>query len=123
MRKVCRTCKRKRNVDKFAFAGVPSEKKYRRTQCKDCDNALRKERIMKTKQQYIEYKKTCTCSRCGYSDYRALQFHHLRDKKHNVSDMVNSGFSFGAIMEEINKCEVVCANCHQIEHLTESKEQ
>jgi hypothetical protein len=37
--------------------------------------------------------------------------------------MVNSGFSFGAIMEEINKCEVVCANCHQIEHLMESKEQ
>lgn len=73
----------------------------------------RKQRI---KEDYIEWKKTLKCSQCGYDDYRALQFHHLNDKEHNISDMIRRGINLDAIKDEAKKCEVLCANCHQIKH-------
>jgi hypothetical protein len=33
-------------------------------------------------------------------------------KKGNISDMVNNGWSRETIMVEIQKCDVVCFNCH-----------
>jgi hypothetical protein len=55
------------------------------------------------------------CARCGYNkSARALQFHH-RDKttkEHNIARMVTQGRSLGKIMQEVEKCDVICANCH-----------
>jgi hypothetical protein len=70
-----------------------------------------------------EYKKTLRCERCGFADYRALEFHHdgSREKDFNVADMIHSGLSRAAIMREIDKCIVLCSNCHQITHYGERK--
>ena len=55
------------------------------------------------------------CHDCGYNkDGTALQFDHLRDKKANISNMIRSDYSWNSILEEMCKCEVVCANCHAI---------
>ena len=55
------------------------------------------------------------CSDCGYDvDPVALDFDHLGDKKHAVAHMVTNRRSMEAILAEIDKCEVVCANCHRI---------
>ncbi len=35
-------------------------------------------------------------------------------KKHEVSNMVRRGFRRATILEEIAKCELVCANCHAV---------
>ena len=43
-----------------------------------------------------------------------MQFDH-RDadtKRYNVAHMVHYALSEEAILEEIGKCDVVCANCH-----------
>ena len=64
-----------------------------------------------------EYKKQHPCVRCGFADYRALQFHH-RDQKQKlfgISQKIGK-ISLKRIKEEIDKCYVLCANCHQIEH-------
>lgn len=55
-----------------------------------------------------------SCKDCGASDPRILDFDHLSDKSHNVSDMQGRGYSVERIQEEIDKCEVVCSNCHRI---------
>ena len=54
------------------------------------------------------------CVDCGYNEHAvALQFDHIGDdKKMNVSDMIRSDYSWITIREEIDKCEVRCANCH-----------
>ena len=56
------------------------------------------------------------CADCGYkkSAY-ALQFDHIGDNKKNcVSNLIAKDYSWKAILEEIAKCQVLCANCHAI---------
>lgn len=61
------------------------------------------------------YKISKGCIDCGYNQNPlALQFDHVRGKKYAVSQMVSSGLSIKAIQQEIEKCEVRCANCHAI---------
>ena len=56
------------------------------------------------------------CVDCGYKEHAvALQFDHIGDdKKMNVSDMIRSDYSWVTILQEIDKCEVRCANCHAV---------
>lgn len=56
------------------------------------------------------------CIDCGYSDIRALQFDHRnpKEKRNEISTMASSAYSWEAILEEIAKCDIVCANCHSI---------
>ena len=61
-----------------------------------------------------KYKSDNGCTDCGETDWRVLEFDHLRDKFMDVSKMVARCFTLDKIREEIEKCEVVCANCHRI---------
>jgi uncharacterized protein YktB (UPF0637 family) len=59
-------------------------------------------------------KENAGCADCGIKNQIILDFDHLKDKKYNISQMIRDGFSWKAIMKEVEKCEVVCANCHRI---------
>jgi len=52
-------------------------------------------------------------------DPRALEFDHFRDKKYNLAIMVGAGYCIETIEKEIEKCEVRCANCHNIKTAVE----
>ena len=65
-----------------------------------------------------EHKSDKSCIRCGFSDYRCLEFHHLRDKKFNIADVGRINMSMARLLKEIAKCELICANCHAIEHFS-----
>lgn len=55
------------------------------------------------------------CKDCGYAAHpAALEFDHLRDKKMAISNMLNQAYKWETILEEVAKCELVCANCHSI---------
>lgn len=53
------------------------------------------------------------CVDCGETDLLVLEFDHLRDKRMNIGTMISSGCQLDQIFAEIEKCEVVCANCHR----------
>lgn len=61
-------------------------------------------------------KKQRGCIDCGYNTHAvALQFDHISDnKKGSVSNLIRSDYAWSTILEEINKCEVRCANCHAV---------
>jgi hypothetical protein len=62
------------------------------------------QRVQLNRKKFLEYKKTLKCQRCHLTDHRILEFHHLGDKDHNISNMVNHGYGWKRIEEEIVKC-------------------
>jgi hypothetical protein len=74
----------------------------------------------RTKIRLVEYKGgKCEC--CGYNKcIEALQFHHLDPSK---KDFAISGVSrsFDSMKNEVDKCKMLCANCHIETHATERK--
>lgn len=54
------------------------------------------------------------CADCGYAvNPAALEFDHANgNKEANVSRLIGSTWT--RILAEIDKCDVVCANCHRI---------
>ncbi len=52
------------------------------------------------------------CRDCGETDPVVLDLDHLRDKSFNIGDQL-AYRSWESILEEMAKCEVVCANCHR----------
>jgi len=55
------------------------------------------------------------CVDCGYCAHAvALQFDHVRgEKSFNIGNKAQSG-RWEDIVEEMTKCDIVCANCHMI---------
>ena len=56
------------------------------------------------------------CVDCGYNEHAiALQFDHIgNNKKNSVSNLIRSDYAWSTIKNEIDKCEVRCANCHAV---------
>lgn len=79
--------------------------------CKKCAvDAVQKRRV-KLKEKAVAYKGgKCIC--CGYNKhYGSLEFHHVRDKEFGIS---SKGYtrSWTKVKEELDKCILVCSNCH-----------
>lgn len=56
---------------------------------------------------------TTPCVDCGIDDWRVLEFDHVRGEKwRNICDIML--YPLDIIEAEIDKCDVVCANCHKI---------
>jgi predicted DNA-binding protein YlxM (UPF0122 family) len=74
-------------------------------------------RKQKLKGLAIEYKGG-KCVKCGYDKYNgALQFHHLNPEEKDFS-FSDGGYSLSwlKIIKELDKCILVCANCHSEIH-------
>jgi hypothetical protein len=65
--------------------------------------------------QLREYLLGHPCVDCGQRDLLVLEFDHIGDDKTmNVSKMMRLEERWPRILDEIAKCEVVCANCHRL---------
>jgi len=91
----------------------------REQRCRECANRQKVERARDNKIQAI-IDKGGRCYRCGahYNGRNGaiFQFHH-RDpniKEHSISRLI--GRSLKRLEEELEKCDLLCANCHSIEH-------
>ena len=59
--------------------------------------------------------KSVPCADCGvsYPPY-VMDFHHVRgDKEFNIAQHVANAGSEKRLIAEIDKCEVLCSNCHR----------
>ena len=112
----CKYCnKEKENI--VSYKGPSGETLYGK-QCRDCKNKRRIKRARSTKKDFLAYKSKLNCEECGFTDWRALQFHHKnpRNKDLELASTVGKGWSLNKIKKEIRKCKCLCANCHQILH-------
>jgi len=106
-------------------AARPKNKSY----CVPCQRLFNKEHYAKNKSYYIDkadrrYKdfqsrvdklKDVPCADCGGRwPPVGMDFDHLRDKEIEVSRLVQRAGSWKKILDEIGKCEIVCAACHRV---------
>jgi hypothetical protein len=128
-KRICNRCKERRPLDEFTpRLDRPGQ---RDTYCRACRSAYGKAHYAANKQRYIdlaaarrrviyrkrtewliEYFRSHPCVECGEGDPVVLEFDHLRDKLFDVGNMI-SDRNWDSILAEIEKCEVVCANCHR----------
>lgn len=57
------------------------------------------------------------CNKCGYNkNPKALAWHHTEpsDKKRSISHLIRDRYSEETIEKEVEKCIVLCANCHEV---------
>jgi hypothetical protein len=74
---------------------------------------IQKEKLMLERTKYlIKYFEINPCTDCGEQDPVVLEFDHLRDKSFAIGPAL-ARRSWPIILAEIEKCEVVCANCHR----------
>lgn len=67
------------------------------------------------KAKVIDAAKNRPCMSCGKSyPKQVMEFHHVLPKKAKVSAMPNKAFTVLEVIDEIQKCVLVCANCHRM---------
>jgi hypothetical protein len=99
---LCKPCKR--NYDNNHYKANPNRSSYIREN--------QKERQKETDRYISEYLSKNPCIDCGEDDIVVLEFDHVRgEKRESISILKRS--SLKAVIEEIKKCEVRCANCHR----------
>lgn len=76
----------------------------------------RAEYVERNRRIVLNIKGATPCKDCGkFFPPVCMDFDHIRDtKKSSVSKLMHTGASVEKLMEEIRKCELVCANCHRI---------
>jgi hypothetical protein len=101
----CKECS-KQNSEKV-YKGLSKKDKKKR-------KLAVKEKANRNRQFVWDYLKEHPCVDCNEKNVIVLEFDHLKNKEHNVSNMTSAGYSIKSLLKEISKCEVRCANCHRI---------
>ena len=88
------------------------KEKYSKTNYKTRQKTLFKRKLM-----LDQFKMERGCEICGWNGHPfALEFDHVNGKKiNNVSQLVSC--SLKRLTEEIQKCRIICANCHRLKSL------
>ncbi len=69
------------------------------------------------------YKEERGCKYCGEKFWACLEFHHKNKDKEFIISNARNGSGFSRLKKEIEKCDIVCANCHRKIHFLDSFEK
>ena len=118
MLKTCRYCHKQYPETDFGIAITLPNKIYRRQKCRYCYRETKRLLIARHRKWVEDYKQQRQCAKCGIADFRVLDFHHssTKEKGFNVSDF-RYRVGFEKLKEEIEKCTLLCANCHRELHV------
>lgn len=92
--------------------------------CKKCESYRKKQQLLNFKKSCLSYKNQHCCSICGYDKcITALDFHHVdpNQKEFTISSSKKMLLD-EKIKSELDKCDVVCSNCHRELHAVENGE-
>jgi len=125
--KVCSKCNNSKDDDRFPFKNKSENK--RSSVCKECQREYKNKHYSLNKESHYKRNKATTaklrsyansvkhtgCVVCGENDVCCLDFHHTKDKTKEVAVIVNLG-SMIKLKSEVEKCVVLCSNCHRKLH-------
>lgn len=128
---VCNCCQETKPIEEFSWRWKHLGQRQRT--CRACQSKQKKawyeknkdfhkEKIYENKQRNIETSRAYVwdfllahpCAECGETDPTVLEFDHVRgEKRAEVTKLMRDGYTLKIIQEEIEKCVVLCANCHK----------
>ena len=131
--KVCTKCKENKSLSEFSNNKNTNDGKQLR--CKSCMAEEQNKHYLKNKEKYFErekqyikdkqnkinkIKQECGCKKCGEKRFYILNFHHIdpSNKQFSISSHVKK-VSWDSMLKEIDKCIVLCSNCHDEFHYLE----
>jgi hypothetical protein len=81
------------------------------------------ERKKQGRAEFAAFKARLACAQCGENHPATLDFHHVVRKPGNrkVHRLVANGQYEAAMKEAMEKCIVLCANCHRKHHYEEDQ--
>jgi hypothetical protein len=113
--KQCSKCKETKNVSEFYSSKTHSQGVM--TYCKACFNQKCMIRWANIKTKAIQYLGN-KCVDCGLehptTHSSVFDFHHLHSKDYDWTKLRLKSWS--SITEELDKCVLLCANCHRLRH-------
>lgn len=112
----------KPELDKCQLLCINCHKELHYNQNKRINVSVYKTRF--SKQLFLTYKNMFSCEICGYNKCNAaLQFHHIDPSKKEIQIQKLLRCRYTSIenfskqtCEELDKCQVLCSNCHQLKH-------
>ena len=103
---VCRSCNKAGK--NFFYKNLPY-------QCKNCWNHRTYNSTLEKVAEYMASRGGAKCQKCGYDRYvGALEFHH-RDPIEKDPKW-HRGWSISKLAIELDKCDILCSNCHREVH-------
>jgi hypothetical protein len=127
----CGRCGKSKPLAEFAWRRI--KRGQRDNMCRPCRSEYGREHYLANRRHYIEaearrkqakgrermrflveYFRSNPCVDCGEADPLVLEFDHLEEELKSF-DIANAIWdrNWQSILDEIEKCEVVCANCHR----------
>ena len=127
--KTCSKCKCQKDSDSFYKS--KKSKDGLQVYCKSCSKELRKKHYTKnrkveksnnkaykiSRQRFLfEFLLDNPCKSCGETNPVLLDFHHKNSDRKSFTITSNQGLckSEQKLQEEINKCDILCSNCHRL---------
>jgi len=106
---ICANCHRKGHAN-----SVPSGRLKKGNRSPQYEQ--NKRRIERARQFIKQVRGNSKCKNCGESRPECLDFHHRHGKDFTISKLVVRKATIPKLKEAIARCDVLCANCHRIEH-------
>lgn len=114
---ICPQCNQKKNIyNDFYWSG----NKRTRSICKNCVCENEKKKYQLKLNEFEEYKKTLHCKKCGEKKFYLLDFHHRNPDEKDFTIAEKIRIPLDKLKKEIDKCDVLCANCHREWHYLNS---
>jgi len=114
----------KKTTNKFKKRDADNSRSYRNSHKEEL-NQRKRSRNRDVRNWIDSIKAEKKCSKCKQGKFYILDFHHLdpNEKEINVSRAVSCGFGRERLQKEIDKCIVLCRNCHgELHHLQDNIE-
>ena len=117
--KICTSCKEKKLISDFY---QQKDRKNGSSNCRKCFDLYCMNRWKKRKIEAINYKGG-SCIDCGINHHNfpagVFEFHHIEPNEKDVDWTKLRLRSWDKITHELDKCVMLCANCHRIRHSEE----
>lgn len=113
--KMCAMCHEVKSLSEFPVSGRHKDGTPKRhVWCKSCHCAYENARYHE-RTSYLNSRRD-KCRKCGETRFYVLDFHHIdeEDKDFTLGQLRKR--SMESLEKELNKCVVLCSNCHRAFH-------